>query len=183
MRVRYTRRAFTDREAIYNYLDERSPKGAVSVQRAIDHTIRALEAYPRLGQLTNFADIHELAVPRYPYKVYYRVEGDEIWIRFSIFAMRVVAPCAVRTCLSEHSPGVVVAYTYTGLLASLRRRYFVLPSLSYCEMKAQRSLISFSFLMPAKAILVPGIFALGSLMYSLNWASFQVMPEFLLASE
>ena len=80
MRVRYTRRAFTDREAIYNYLDERSPKGAVSVQRAIDHTIRALEAYPRLGQLTNFADIHELAVPRYPYKVYYRVEGDEIWV-------------------------------------------------------------------------------------------------------
>jgi hypothetical protein len=63
------------------------------------------------------------------------------------------------------------------------RRYFVLPSLSYCEMNAQRSLTSWSFLMPAKAILVPGILALGSLMYSLNWASFQVMPEFLLASE
>jgi toxin ParE1/3/4 len=76
MRVRYTRRAFTDREAIYDYLDERSPKGAVSVQRAIVHTIRALEAHPRPGQLTNFADIHELAVPRYPY----RVDVDEIWI-------------------------------------------------------------------------------------------------------
>src|SRR5882724_4087907 len=61
--------------------------------------------------------------------------------------------------------------------------YFVFPSASYCEMKAQRSPASFSFLMPAKDILVPGIFALGSLMYSLNWASFQVMPEFLLASE
>jgi plasmid stabilization system protein ParE len=65
MRVRYTRRAFTDREAIYDYLEERSPKGAASVQRAIAHTIKALEAYPRLGQLTDFADIHELAVPRY----------------------------------------------------------------------------------------------------------------------
>src|ERR1019366_3464037 len=61
--------------------------------------------------------------------------------------------------------------------------YLVLPSLSYCETNAQRSLISFSLLMPAKAILVPGIFALGSLMYSLNWASLQLMPEFLLASE
>ena len=50
-------------------------------------------------------------------------------------------------------------------------------------MKAQRSLISFSFLMPAKAILVPGIFAFGSRMYSLNSASLQVMPEFLLASD
>src|SRR6185437_11712793 len=38
-------------------------------------------------------------------------------------------------------------------------RYLVLPSLSYCEMNAQRSLISLSFLMPAKIILVPGIFA------------------------
>ena len=64
------------------------------------------------------------------------------------------------------------------------RPYFdlVLPSLSYCETKAQRLLISFSLLMPANAILVPGILAFGSLMYSLNWASFQVMPEFLLAS-
>ena len=34
-----------------------------------------------------------------------------------------------------------------------------------------------------KAIFVPGILALGSLMYSLNVASFQTMPEFLLASE
>jgi len=59
----------------------------------------------------------------------------------------------------------------------------ILPSLSNCEIKAQRSLTSFSFLIPAKTILVPGIFAFGSLMYSLNWASFQVMPEFLLASE
>jgi len=59
----------------------------------------------------------------------------------------------------------------------------ILPSLSNCEMKAQRSLTSFSFLIPAKTILVPGIFAFGSLMYSLNWASFQVIPEFLLASE
>ena len=66
-----------------------------------------------------------------------------------------------------------------------RSRYWplILPSLSNCETNAQRLLISFSFLMPAKAILVPGTFAFGSLMYSLNWASFQVMPEFLLASE
>ena len=69
------------------------------------------------------------------------------------------------------------------ITAKTKRGYLVLPSLSYCETNAQRSLISFSFLMPAKAILVPGTLAFGSLMYSLNWASFQVMPEFLLASE
>src|SRR5258708_11069119 len=61
--------------------------------------------------------------------------------------------------------------------------YFTFPSAPYCARNAHRSLTSFSFLMPANAILVPGIFAFGSLMYSLNRASLQVMPEFLLASE
>ena len=41
----------------------------------------------------------------------------------------------------------------------------------------------FWFLMPANIILVPGIMALGILMYCLNVVSFQTMPEFLLASE
>src|SRR3954453_16092219 len=70
------------------------------------------------------------------------------------------------------------------LRAALRpgHGYLVLPSLSYCARNAQRSLASCSFLMPANTILVPGILAFGSLMYSLNVASSQVMPEFLLAS-
>src|SRR5262249_25625313 len=66
---------------------------------------------------------------------------------------------------------------------ALRRDHFVLPSLSYCERYAQRAFASFSFLMPANTILVPGIFPLGSLMYSRKVSLFQVMPEFLLASE
>jgi plasmid stabilization system protein ParE len=36
--------------------------------------------YPRLGRPTGLAEVRELTVPRYPYKVYYRVDGDEIWI-------------------------------------------------------------------------------------------------------
>jgi len=58
-----------------------------------------------------------------------------------------------------------------------------LPSLPYCFRKAVRSLISCSFLMPAKTILVPGILAFGSLMYSAKTASSQVMAAFLLAGE
>ncbi|MGY3620783.1 type II toxin-antitoxin system RelE/ParE family toxin [Bradyrhizobium sp. USDA 10063] len=80
MKVRYTRRAFNDREAIYDFLEERSPNGAINVQRAILNTIHALRSYPRLGQRTEFADVYELTVPRYAYKVYYRLEGDEVWI-------------------------------------------------------------------------------------------------------
>jgi toxin ParE1/3/4 len=80
MRVRYTTRAFLERETIFDYLEERSPKGALNVQRAIARTVRALEGYPRLGQVTNVADVRELTVPRYPYKIYYRVEGEEVLI-------------------------------------------------------------------------------------------------------
>src|SRR5579863_1133016 len=60
--------------------------------------------------------------------------------------------------------------------------FFILPSASNCLRYAHRSLTSCSFLMPAKIILVPGILALGSLMYSLKVASPHTMPEFLLAS-
>ena len=55
------------------------------------------------------------------------------------------------------------------ILPRLRRRYFL--SCRPCRTARRRPrglLISVSFLMPANAILVPGIFAFGSLMYSLN---------------
>ena len=60
---------------------------------------------------------------------------------------------------------------------------FFLPSGPYCWRKLHRSSASFSFLMPGKTIFVPGIFAFGSLMYSLNVASLHTIPEFLLALE
>jgi AcrR family transcriptional regulator len=56
------------------------------------------------------------------------------------------------------------------------------PSALNCFKYAQRLAMSFSFLMPTNAILVFGIFAAGLTIYSLKLASFQVMPEFLLAS-
>jgi toxin ParE1/3/4 len=80
MRVRYSPRALTDREAIYEYLEKRSPQGAQRVKLAIVRAIRVLASHPRLGQVTDKADVYELIVPRRPYKVYYRIQSDEIWI-------------------------------------------------------------------------------------------------------
>ena len=53
MRVRYTLRAFADREAIYDYLEKRSPQGAREVQLAIVQAIRSLASHSRLGQRTD----------------------------------------------------------------------------------------------------------------------------------
>jgi toxin ParE1/3/4 len=80
MNVRYTVRAFADRETIFDYLEKRNPSAALNVKRSIEETIAALAWHPRIGQPTNKPGIYELTVPRRPYKVYYRIDGDEIWI-------------------------------------------------------------------------------------------------------
>ena len=60
--------------------------------------------------------------------------------------------------------------------------HFFLPSAANWLRKSHRSPASFSLLIPTNTILVLGILAFGSLMYSLNVASLQVIPEFLLAA-
>jgi plasmid stabilization system protein ParE len=50
-------------------------------QRPTRHrSIRSLETFPGLGRLTMLAVVGELVVPNYPYRIYYRVEGEKIWI-------------------------------------------------------------------------------------------------------
>jgi toxin ParE1/3/4 len=80
MRVRYTPRAFADREAIFDYLEKRTPQGARTVEFALESSIQRLELFPYSAPATNEPGIRELIVPRLPYKVYYRVVGEEIWI-------------------------------------------------------------------------------------------------------
>jgi plasmid stabilization system protein ParE len=80
MRVRYSPRAFADRDAIFAYIEKRSAQGARAVKHAIVGAIRLLASHPRMAPLTDEPRVHELNVPRRPYKVYYRIERDEVWI-------------------------------------------------------------------------------------------------------
>jgi toxin ParE1/3/4 len=80
MKVRYTPRAFADREAIFDYLEQRSPQGALNVKRAIGNSILRLEHFPYSAPATDEPGVRELIIPGRPYKVYYRVVRDEVWI-------------------------------------------------------------------------------------------------------
>jgi len=80
MRVRYSPRAFADREAIFAYIDQRSPRGARAAKRDIVKAIRRLERFPRSAPVTDEPGVYELIVPRRSYKVYYRIEANEVWI-------------------------------------------------------------------------------------------------------
>jgi plasmid stabilization system protein ParE len=80
MRVRYSPRAFAEREAIFAYLDAHSPQGARNVKRAIVNAIRLLGSHPHMAPPTDIPSVRELSIPRWSYKVYYQIEQGEIWI-------------------------------------------------------------------------------------------------------
>jgi plasmid stabilization system protein ParE len=80
MRVRYTTRAQRDLSEIYAYLDQRSPVAAQSVKNSIERRIAWLAEFPLMAPATDESGIYELTIIRYPYKIYYEVVGDEVWI-------------------------------------------------------------------------------------------------------
>jgi addiction module RelE/StbE family toxin len=80
MRVRYTRQAHSDIDAIYSYLDQRAPAAAQAVKNLIERRISRLADFPFIAPATDEPGIYELTIVRYPYKVYYEIAGDELWI-------------------------------------------------------------------------------------------------------
>jgi plasmid stabilization system protein ParE len=80
MRVRYTPRAFADREDIFAYLDQRNPRAAREVKAFIKQRIMSLGENPKLSRLIKELGMHAHWLGRYPYIIYYRVVGDEVRI-------------------------------------------------------------------------------------------------------
>jgi toxin ParE1/3/4 len=80
MRVRYTLRAQSDIDAIYTFLDQRTPTAAQAVKNLIERRISRLADFPFIAPATDEPGIYELTIVRYPYKVYYEIVVDELWI-------------------------------------------------------------------------------------------------------
>ena len=80
MRVRYTPRAFADREQIFDYLHERSPSGASNVTTSIRAAVAQLAEQPYSGYATDDPAVRVKFIGRYPYKVFYRVRAETVEI-------------------------------------------------------------------------------------------------------
>lgn len=80
MRVRYTPRAFADREQIFAYLDNRNPRAARDVKAFIKERIASLAGNPRRSPLIEELGVHAHWLGRYPYIIYYRIVEGEVWI-------------------------------------------------------------------------------------------------------
>ena len=80
MKVRYTLRAQADLNSIFTYLDERAPMAARAVKALLERRIASLADFPLAAPRTDEPSVRELTILRYPYKVYYEVADEEVWI-------------------------------------------------------------------------------------------------------
>jgi toxin ParE1/3/4 len=81
MRVRYTRRALGDLQAICSYIEADNPRAARAVEVTIRRTADLLADFPHLGvQTERSPQFRGIKAGRYPYRIYYRISGDEVWI-------------------------------------------------------------------------------------------------------
>ena len=80
MKVRYTPAAFAEREAIFDYVHQRSPQAARDVVALIGRRIAELGEQPMKGHRTDRPGIHTLWIARIKYRVFYRIDGDEVVI-------------------------------------------------------------------------------------------------------
>ena len=80
MRVRYTPRAFADREEIFDYIDRHNPRAAREVKLFVKQRIAHLGDNPRRSPLVKELGVHAHWLGRYPYIIYYRIVRDEVWI-------------------------------------------------------------------------------------------------------
>lgn len=78
MIVRFTRRAETDLVQIIDYVAALSPGAALNVALSLSEAIRVIADHPLGGRKTRRPMVFVKIVPRYPYKIFYRVRNDEI---------------------------------------------------------------------------------------------------------
>lgn len=73
-------RSIADLDVISEYLVERSPQAARRVEMAIRATLELLIDFPFAGRMDDDLGVQVINVSRFPYLIYYRVEGDEVKI-------------------------------------------------------------------------------------------------------
>jgi toxin ParE1/3/4 len=80
VKVRYRELALADLEAIFQYLNERSPSGARNVLGAIHQAVSQIAARPLAAPRTSEADVRVKILGRYRYKIFYSTTGDAVEI-------------------------------------------------------------------------------------------------------
>ena len=76
MTVRYSARARSQIDYIFDWLSERNVGAAHDVVTAIQRVLKAVSKWPKMGKATDEGDVRVAIVPRYSFRIFYRIEGD-----------------------------------------------------------------------------------------------------------
>ncbi len=80
MRLEWSAFAIEDRDGIFNYIEEDSPRAAVVVDDRIRAQVRQLLQFPETGRPGRIEGTRELVIGRTPYIAAYRITGDTVRI-------------------------------------------------------------------------------------------------------
>ena len=80
MNIRYSRRALSQLASVFEYLQERNRSAADNVIASIRSTIARLGEMPLLGKVTDEAGVFVIIEPEYRYRVFYVVEGQQMFV-------------------------------------------------------------------------------------------------------
>jgi toxin ParE1/3/4 len=78
VKVRFTRQARSDLKSILQYIRERNPTGARHVGQEFRRSLGIIAQYPFGAEATDDPELRVKTVAKYPYRIFYRVVGDEI---------------------------------------------------------------------------------------------------------
>jgi toxin ParE1/3/4 len=80
VKLEWAPRALADREAIFDYIEIKSPKSAVVTDERISATVRRLRLFPGLGRMGRVSGTRELVVDGAPFILAYRLDADAILV-------------------------------------------------------------------------------------------------------
>jgi addiction module RelE/StbE family toxin len=80
VRLEWSVFALEDRDGIFDYIEEDSPRAAVVVDGRIRTQVRQLLQFPETGRLGRVDGTRELVISQTPYIAAYRINGDTVRI-------------------------------------------------------------------------------------------------------
>ncbi|HEX7758991.1 MAG TPA: type II toxin-antitoxin system RelE/ParE family toxin [Caulobacteraceae bacterium] len=80
MKLRWSRHAFDDRIAIFDYIKADSPRAAMAIDERIDARAEGLSDFPESGRPGRAIGTRELVVTGTPYIIIYQLTADAVRI-------------------------------------------------------------------------------------------------------
>lgn len=80
MKFRYSQNARADLAEIFAYIAQDDPRAAAAVVRRVEEVVARLALFPGTGHVCDVAGVRVAPLVRFPYSIYYKIEGGELLV-------------------------------------------------------------------------------------------------------